>query len=300
MKLLGYAKYASTQEDPIEILARTPDMIMTSTTTIIESPTEVTMSFTEFMGHYGQVVNVSSFLLSSMIFPVLINRLGLRLTLLIFPTFLFIITIIAYGAMPGNLTVLFVSLSLLKAMTYSLHDPAKELLYIPTSNAVKFRAKFWIDVVGERISKAIGGVFNTFSGSVEMSIRVGSLPSLLSGAGLWFACFYVGIEFDRLLRTGRIVGLENSTIDPLTYKKLPRREEEIEFDYDDDEGDTPFPYRAGGGRGRELSEVELLRGDDDNNSFSTLGLETIDGENRRDRQDRSPLFLKTIPTIVRI
>ena len=287
MKLLGYAKFAAKQDDPMELLGQTPQIIMETASSVTGDNSIPTMSFTEFMGYYGQVVNVTSFLLSSMIFPVLINRMGLKVTLRIFPTFLLIITIIAYGAMPGNLTVLFVSLSLLKAMTYSLHDPAKELLYIPTSNAVKFRAKFWIDVVGERISKAVGGLFNTFSGSVEKSIRVGSLPSILSGAGLWLACFYVGIEFDRLLRTGTVVGLENS-IDPTTYKKLPRREEETEDD-DDDRRDSPFTNDG------ELPEVEL--GDD--GSLSTLGLDTIDGDDNRDHQDSSRL-LRAMPTIVRI
>lgn len=136
MKLLGYARFAATSDDPSTFSSTSPTSIM------------ATMSFAEFMGRYGQVVNFISLLFSSLIFPTLISRYGLRVTLRIFPTLLLIITIIAYGAFPGNLTVLFVSLSLLKAMTYSVHDPSKELLYIPTSNAVKFRAKFWIDVVG--------------------------------------------------------------------------------------------------------------------------------------------------------
>ena len=43
-------------------------------------------------------------------------------------------------------------------LTYSVHDPSEEVLYMPTSDAVKFKAKFWIDVVGQRITKAIGSV----------------------------------------------------------------------------------------------------------------------------------------------
>ena len=62
-------------------------------------------------------------------------------------------------------------------------------------------------MVGERIAKGIGGTFNTFAGSVDRSVRIGSLPSILSAAGLWFVCYYVGKEFDRLLASGKIVGL---------------------------------------------------------------------------------------------
>jgi hypothetical protein len=273
MKLLGYARFAATN-DPSTFSSTSPISIM------------ATMSFAEFMGRYGQVVNFISLLLSSLVFPTLISRYGLRVTLRIFPTLLLIVTVIAYGAFPGNLTVLFVSLSLLKAMTYSVHDPSKELLYIPTSNAVKFRAKFWIDVVGERISKAIGGLFNTFSGSVAKSIRIGSVPSIVSAAGLWFACFYVGIEFDRLLRTGTIVGLEHS-VNPATYKKVLKREQDGQDDDGDDDDDDhhrrDFPPSQG-----EPLEVELQFGEE--GSFSTLGLDDTvdDAVGRRDTSAKIP------------
>jgi hypothetical protein len=86
-----------------------------------------------------------------------------------------------------------------------------------------------------------------------------------------------------------VVGLEN-TFDPATYKKLPRREEESEDD-DDDDDRRDSPFRSNG----EPPEVEL--GDD--GSLSTLGLDTIDGDDTIDHQDRSPL-LRALPNIVRI
>jgi len=125
-------------------------------------------------------------------------------------------------------------------MTYSVHDPSKEILYIPTSNAVKFRAKFWIDVVGERISKAIGSGFNNLAGNVDRSVRIGSIPSLFSAIGLWVACYYAGIEFDRLLKTGRIVGLEQG-VDPSTYERIPNVEDdddEMEITFDENDVDN--------------------------------------------------------------
>jgi ATP/ADP translocase len=187
------------------------------------------MSFSQFMGHYGQAVNMISLFFSAFIFPWLIRRYGLRVTLRLFPTLLLVVTMVAYVALPGNLAVLFISLSVLKAMTYSVHDPAKEILYIPTSNAVKFRAKFWIDVVGERISKAVGSGFNTFAGSVDRSVQIGGIPSLLSASGLWVVCFYAGKEFDRLLSTGKIVGVDQSR-DPSTYHQVA----EVEITFGDE------------------------------------------------------------------
>lgn len=109
-------------------------------------------------------------------------------------------------ALPTNLPVLFLSMSLLKALTYSINDPAKEILYIPTSNAIKFKAKFWIDVVGARVAKAIGSSINTYAGTIDRIVKYGSLPSLLTAAALWFICYVVGIRFDELLETGEIIG----------------------------------------------------------------------------------------------
>ena len=266
MKLLGFAKFNNVGPE-------TKTLSMSMATAATSTPSS--LSFTKFMGHYGQVVNVTSLIFSAFLFPFLIRRLGLRKTLICFPTLLLIAAFLAYGAMPGNLTVLFVSLSLLKAMTYSVHDPSKELLYIPTSNAVKFRAKFWIDVVGERVSKAVGSAFNAFANNIEQSVKIGSVPSLLSALGLWLVCYYVGIRFDELLKTGKIVGLELS-MDPSMYKRIPRGEESEGEDYNNEDyfNDNNDHYR----NGDEPSEVEIGSGFEEDDNVSTLDLMAEKGE----------------------
>jgi hypothetical protein len=178
------------------------------------------ITFAQFMGRYGQLTNGTSLIISSVVFPYLIRRIGLRYTIRVFPTLLLIATIIAYGAAPGNLAVLFLSLSILKAMTYSMHDPAKELLYIPTSNAIKFRAKFWIDVVGARVAKAVGSSINTMAGSVEKSVRMGSVPSLFTAGALWYVAYKVGIAFDTLVKEHRVVGHDGHVLDGPAYRPL--------------------------------------------------------------------------------
>lgn len=241
------------------------------------------MSFLEFMGRYGQVVNFTSLIFSSIVFPWLIRKCGLRKTLMLFPTMLLSVTFLVYGALPGNLGVLFFSLSLLKAMTYSIHDPSKEMLYIPTSNAVKFRAKFWIDVVGERILKAVGSAFNTLADTVEQSVRIGRIPSFLSALGLWLACYYVGIYFDKLLATGKVVGLEYS-IDPSTYSRVSHA------DGGNDESDFPD--------GNEPSEVEILF-EEDNVSTLDLMAEPVQDASRRNDPEATTNRIE-LPSLIRI
>ena len=184
------------------------------------------------MGHYGQLTNITSLLLSYFAFPLLIRKLGLRITLRLFPTLLLVGTVVAYGALPGNLAVLFISIALLKAMTYSVHDPSKELLYLPTSNAIKFRAKFWIDVVGARVAKAVGSSINKFAGSVDQSVRVGTLPSLLTAVALWFVCYRVGFQFDRLIHDGSVVGHDVSGDGKDGYSKVAANEENADLEAD--------------------------------------------------------------------
>ena len=203
------------------------------------------LTFTEFMGHYGQFVNATSLLLSLFGFNFFIRRLGLRYTLRLFPTLLLIATVVAFGALPGNLYVLFISMSLLKAMTYSIHDPSKELLYLPTSNTIKFKAKFWIDIVGARVAKAIGSTINTYAGSVDRSVSVGSMPSLFTAMLLWAVCYRAGIDFDNFVASGKIVGLENTEApsssllvhDDGIHNGIYLDDGDNQDDDDDDEGD---------------------------------------------------------------
>jgi len=260
LKLLGVAKFTAAA-----VATTTPSSNFDAHNEITTS----TMSFTEFIGHYGQVVNITSLVFSSLLFPFLIRRFGLRKTLLGFPTMLLVVTVLAYGALPGNLTVLFVSLSLLKAMTYSVHDPAKELLYIPTSNAIKLRAKFWIDVVGERITKAIGSGFNTLASTVDESVAIGSIPSLVSGVALWGVCYYIGRRFEELLATGKIVGLEHA-IDPSTYQRISHHT-------DDDDDDEIF------------SEVEIHCAEQDTISVLDLMADPVVRNSTRERTNEIEL-----------
>ena len=224
------------------------------------------LTFTEFMGHYGQFVNGTSLAFSLFGFNFFIRRLGLRYTLRLFPTLLLIATVVAFGALPGNLYVLFISMSLLKAMTYSIHDPSKELLYLPTSNIIKFKAKFWIDIVGARVAKAIGSTINTYAGSVDRSVSVGSMPSLLTAMLLWAACYKIGIDFDDYVASGKIVGLENADAqsgnsfvaqDDGIHNGIYLDDRENQDDDDDDDDEANFVTNTSPEKPGSESAIEL-------------------------------------------
>ena len=194
------------------------------------------ITYIQFMGWYGQTVNILSLFLSFYAFPRLIKNYGLSTTIRIFPTVLLLVTIFAFVLFPENLWFLFVSLSLCKALTYSIHDPSEEVLYMPTSDDAKFRAKFWIDVVGQRIAKAIGSGINNYAGSIERIVKYGSLPSVVASLALWLACYQVGHLFDKLIKSGEIVAVSEGG-----EGKGPWRSEEVGLelcDEDENEDDT--------------------------------------------------------------
>ena len=201
MKLIGLDRFRAP-----------PDFLEDNSVIDTTMNADAANAFTTFMGRYGQLTNILSLLLSYFAFPYLMENFGLKHTLRIFPTLLLAITTMAFIALPMNLPVLFISMSLLKALTYSINDPAKEILYIPTSNTVKFKAKFWIDVVGARAAKAIGSSINTYAGTIERIVQYGSLPSMATAVALWVVCYAAGVKFDSLLESGEIVGNDNDCL----------------------------------------------------------------------------------------
>jgi AAA family ATP:ADP antiporter len=96
---------------------------------------------------------------------------------------------------------------LIKAIGYAVNNPTKEMMYIPTSKAAKFKTKGWIDIFGSRGAKAGGGAVNNF---FKYNINDLMVFGTLFGLGLiivWiFAAVYVGIKNTKLVREGKMVG----------------------------------------------------------------------------------------------
>merc|ERR1711862_162117 len=141
-----------------------------------------------------------------------------KLTLRIFPSLLVCATIVAF--LLPNLWVLFCSMAVLKAMVYSIFDPAKEILYIPTSNTIKFKAKFWIDVVGERFAKALGSSITNYAGDAKRLVQVGVVPSVFASLLLLLVSVFVGKQFDQLVNSGDVIGLEDERREQQHYNVI--------------------------------------------------------------------------------
>ena len=171
-----------------------------------KSPTGITNldAVSAFFGHYGQLVNAISLVTSLVIFPKLQASLGVRRTLVIFPVLLIFFTLLSF--IYPNLYVLFVSMAILKGLTYSLMEPSKELLYMPCSELVKYKAKVWIDVVGARFAKALASVITARAGGSHVDlVRTGAVPAVLCSLGLLAASQGVGDLFEDIEGRGDTV-----------------------------------------------------------------------------------------------
>lgn len=161
--------------------------------------------FANLLGHFGQLTNAVSFVLSFFGFSYLVRHIGVEKSLLIFPLTLLVAVVVTY--LIPKLWVLFMFVSLLKGMIFSLHDPVKELLYIPTSESIKFKAKAWIDVFGSRFAKAAGSLITSFAaGDAQKLHSIGEIPALAISIIIIYISWSMGKDFARLVETNTIIG----------------------------------------------------------------------------------------------
>ena len=163
-------------------------------------------AFAGFYARYGLFANGLALLFALMGTSFFLRKYGLRVCLLLFPiATAFVIT--GTRLFP-ILPVVFVAMIILKGLSYSLNNPAKEILYIPTSRDVKFKAKGWIDIFGARSVKASGSGINAFFSKlapVEMITLATPILFFIVFAWITIARF-VGNKHHKLIKYKKIIG----------------------------------------------------------------------------------------------
>ena len=197
---------------------------------------DATAAFTKFMGLFGQATNTLSFLLSLFGTSAVIRYLGLRLTLLLFPTLC--LGVIIFVRIKPTLYVVFAAMMMLKACSYALNNPTKEMLYQPTSSSVRYKAKSWIDIFGARGSKAVGSVVtNAFSDSAANLVANGSLVGMAVASFLIWNARFMGRKFDEYTESGFVVGEDEDENDHVQMSGIAGETENTSCALDDDDDD---------------------------------------------------------------
>jgi len=162
-------------------------------------------AFAGFYARYGLFANGLALLFALMGTSFFLRKYGLRICLLLFPiATAFVIT--GTRLFP-ILPVVFIAMIILKGLSYSLNNPAKEILYIPTSRDVKFKAKGWIDIFGARSVKASGSGINAFFSKlapVEMITLATPILFFIVFAWITIARF-VGNKHHKLIKYKKII-----------------------------------------------------------------------------------------------
>lgn len=159
---------------------------------------------TSFLGIYGVSTNLISLLFALLGTSFVIRRFGLTACLVAYP--LGIACLVLYAWMFPGIWSFLIAVVALKGLSYALNNPCKEMLYIPTSRDVKFKAKSWIDVQGGRSAKATGATIAAcFKSSMAALLSYGSIISL-GIIALWIPiALFVGRRNEQLVKRSEII-----------------------------------------------------------------------------------------------
>lgn len=171
------------------------------------------LGFAKFQGIYGIGINIVSFLMALFGTGFLIKKFGLRFCLLFFPAVLITsmgaLTIFHYYGNPSPTSTLWMMLAVMmvaKGLGYAVNNPSKEIMYITTSDEIKFKSKGWIDMFGSRTAKQAGSlVTNHFKMNLTDLMFFGSLISVGLSAVWIIAAIYVGTVNRKLVNEKKII-----------------------------------------------------------------------------------------------
>ena len=157
----------------------------------------------EFFGFYHQTISALSLAISLIGASFLIRRLGISRCLIIFPTVAAITTAVVW--FKPTLWMLFGAMVIIKGTHFAFNAPCREILFIPTSNDIKFKAKSWIDGFGDRLLKGVGSGINAMFASATTLMFFGPLIAL-GIASMWLTvALAVGKKHTALVEEGKIV-----------------------------------------------------------------------------------------------
>ena len=110
------------------------------------------------------------------------RKFGIKFCIIAYP--LLLGTFITSYLLNPTLTNIFYVMLIAKAINYAFNQPAKEVLYIPTSRSIKYKSKAWVDMFGLRFAKASGSVLNKSIGSMISITGTVLLLFIIVWAGL--------------------------------------------------------------------------------------------------------------------
>ena len=145
---------------------------------VVQNAASLKNNLTAFFGHFNAGLLVFSFFLQILVTSRLIQRYGVRFSLLLYPLILLLCSM-GIAVFPLSLYFAILIKGSDKSLSYSLNQSVRELLYIPISPEIKYKAKIFIDMFLNRFAKGIGALILMLLISLGLGIRFVSLSSAL-------------------------------------------------------------------------------------------------------------------------
>ena len=169
---------------------------------------ETAGELTAFFSFYTLCMHGVGFLIAFLGTVPLQRLLGVRASLFIAPVVSFALILGAFFFPSAN--VLFATYVILRGLNYGFNHPTREVLYIPTTKMIKFKAKAWTDSFGTKIAKGSASVFNKAIATSSSSVIV--LASTLASTGLlslWIIiAFFLGKTLQNAITHNKVIGEE--------------------------------------------------------------------------------------------
>jgi len=154
----------------------------------------------KFLFNFDLIMHSSSCLFALFGTSFFQRKLGIRWCLFIYPLFLgFSISFFMY-----NPVLMFIAgvIVVAKGINYAFHQPVKEILYIPTSQTIKYKSKAWVDMFGVRFAKMSGSFVNNTFGMFVHWIGLISMGIIF----VWMILAnWMGQKYDKIISKGEEV-----------------------------------------------------------------------------------------------
>lgn len=101
---------------------------------------------------------------------------------------------------------------IMRALNYAFAYPLRESLYIPTTKAIKFKTKSWIDGFGAKFSKTFGSFYNIIVSNVAASALFSVHTFFFAGIiGIWVLVAHkLGKRFEEAIGKDEVIGVEEA------------------------------------------------------------------------------------------
>lgn len=161
--------------------------------------------YAAFAGKYGMSINFLTLIFALLGTSFFMRRFGLRFCLIAYPTLIACVLSAILAVNFANVSdaqimwSLFSAMIAIKGFSYALNNPTKEVMYIPTTKDIRYKAKGWIESFGGRSSKGAGAlVTDYFTTNLSGLLLYGTVLSL-GIVGVWLLVSnWLGKKFDEL------------------------------------------------------------------------------------------------------